>query len=287
MILAAALVLQESTWATAHGDARIPEEWPRASEMLRVPGVPDTDIVRSARLDLAERGAEIRAPSVEFARWLLSTMSNPEFQLDAARSVEILRAFGSESEEDTTSFWFEFSLASFQQMAGNNLAVASTLARALKLAEADEVPIEVVARTRGIMGHAQQAGGVLDEARRTFENLEANSAERAHATVHLGEIALTIDGIGAGLEIWLNHPDGTERGVAIVVDEADALWRSDPERSYRLVEEALAHLDRHVGQELSPGIALAVTRLKARGRENAMSPLTELVSPEQHWIRTR
>ena len=37
------------------------------------------------------------------------------------------------------------------------------------------------------------------------------------------------------LEIWFSHPAGLTRAVAVIVDEVDALWRRDPEISYRLV----------------------------------------------------
>ncbi len=272
IVLAVALAPAGESIASTHESSHDVAKWPRASASLRQSGLPVAEIVHAARQDLAERGADPAASSLEFARWLQATMSEPEIDLEAERGVEILRTFMSQPDRNVTDFWSEFSLAAFQQIAGDNLAVADTLGRALELAASEDVPSEIVARTRGIMGHAQQAGGRLEQARQTFEFLEGNPAERVHATVHLGEIALFTGGIGASLDIWLNHPDGMAAGVAVVADEADALWRPNPGRSYRLVVEALARIDRRPATAPSAELETAIARLKARTRENAILP---------------
>ena len=88
--------------------------------------------------------------------------------------------------------------------------------------------------------------------------------------MHLGEIALSTGGISASLDIWLNHPDGMAAGVAVVADEADALWWPNPERSYQLVAEALARIDQRSGTAPSAELETAIARLKVRTRENAI-----------------
>jgi hypothetical protein len=235
---------------------------------------PVDEIVEAAKLDLAERDSIAEDRSVEFARWLFANLSNPEARLDAKRSADILQFFINESGIGAPSFWSEFSLATFQEIAGEDLAAAGTLERALQHATADDIPPELVARTTGIMGHAQQSGGLLDAARRTFGDLENDPFERAHATVHLGEIALSTDSVEAGIEIWMSHPQGRAAAVTVMVEEADALWNLNPEQSYRLVAEALARL-KPQGTLATPELRSAVSRLAARARENAALSISE------------
>jgi hypothetical protein len=271
VILAMTVALANPSKATEQEGVRLLEGWPQTSAIFRKPGISVVDIVDAAKLDLAQRGPDIDAPAVEFARWLHLAMSDAEIRLEAKRGVEILQCFMAESGRDGMTFWEEFSLAVFQQMARDDGATAHTLARALKLADTEDVPSEIVAKTKGIMGHAQQASGMLDQARQTFDALKTDPVERAHASVHLGEIALSTVGVSAGVYIWLNHPDGTAAAVAVIADEADALWVSDPEQSYRLVAEALARLDQE-SETTSVGLETALVRLKARSRGNAMRP---------------
>jgi hypothetical protein len=270
-----ALMLAVSAPQDARGnDGNTPfEDWPRTTASLRNPGLPAVDVVHAAELDLAERPLDADVAAVTFARFLGATMSDPRIDLNAKRGAEILQCFVSESKGGARTFWSEFSLATFEQMAGDDRAAASTLARALTLAAPEHVPADIVARTEGLMGHAQQACGMLDEARTVFEHLKSDPVEQGHATQHLGEIALSTDGVSAGLDIWLKHPAGMAAGLAVVVDEADALWGSDPERSYRLVAEALARIDRDIGPQRSAGLSALIERLQARSRENAMSPV--------------
>lgn len=271
VILAMTVALADASKATEHEGVRPLEGWPQTSAILRKPGTSVVEIVDAAKLDLAQQGPNIDAPAVEFARWLHLAMSNAEIHLEAKRGVEILQCFMAESGQDGVTFWGEFSLAVFQQMARDDVATAHTLARALKLVDTEDVPSEIVAKTKGIMGHAQQASGMLGQARQTFDALKTNPAERAHASVHLGEIALLTGGVSAGVRIWLNHPDGTAAAVAVIADEADALWVSAPEQSYRLVAEALARLDQE-SETTSAMLEMALARLKARSRDNAMRP---------------
>lgn len=271
VILAMTVAPADPSKATEHEGVRPLEGWPQTSAVLREPGTSVVEIVDAAKLDLAQQGAYIDTPAVEFARWLHLAMSDAEIHLEAKRSVEILKCFMAEPGQDEMTFWGEFSLAVFHQMARDDVATAHTLARALKLADSEDVPSEIVAKTKGIMGHAQQASGMLDQARQTFDALKTNPVERAHASVHLGEIALFTDGVSAGVRIWLNHPDGAAVAVAVIADEADALWVSDPEQSYRLAAEALARFDQE-SETTSAGLEMALARLKARSRDNAMRP---------------
>ncbi len=58
--------------------------------------------------------------------------------------------------------------------------------------------------------------------------------------------------------------------MAVIAEEADTLWGPDPERSYRLVAEALARLDESTKTRSGDALEVAVARLRARARENAM-----------------
>lgn len=113
----------------------------------------------------------------------------------------------------------------------------------------------------------------MEQARSTFERLRSDPVEYGHAIVHLGELALSSEGVTAGLEIWLGHPAGVAVGVTIIVNEADALWELDREKSYRLVAAAVARLRALTRDAPEPGLETAVARLAARTRENAMSPV--------------
>ncbi len=124
------------------------------------------------------------------------------------------------------------------------------------------------------MGHAQQSQGMLDQAKHTFEELADNPIEQSHATVHLGEIALSTRGVEAGLEIWMTHPQGTTAAITVIVNEADALWSLNPEKSYELVAEALARITPKT-TFATPALQTAVSRLTARSRENAVLSVTE------------
>jgi hypothetical protein len=250
------------------------EQWPRASAMVGNLAIPDDEIAHAAKLDLAARNSAVQTQTTEVARWLFSSMANPEARLDAKRGAGILESFMNTSGSGTKSFWAEFSLATFQKLAGEDLAVVGTLGRALKYAETDDVSPDVIARTKGIMGHAQQSRGMLDQAKRTFGDLGNDPIERSHATVHLGEIALSTRGVEAGLEIWMTHPQGTTAAVTVIVTEADALWSLNPEKSYELVAEALARLKPKVTLA-APELQTAVSRLTARSRENAVLSATE------------
>jgi hypothetical protein len=270
-LLALVFALPKTSDASAHHDSRLTGAWPRATAELRKPGISDEQIAAAARLDLAEQPGVPSDSSFAFARWLRVTVSDPSMGLDVERGTNILQCFMSESGQKSTTFWSEFSLAAFQRMAGEHRAAANSLARALTHAGPERVSSNIVARTTAIMGHTQQAGGLLDQARKTFEGLENDPAERGHATVHLGEIALSTGGVGAGLDVWLNHPGGTVVGVAVITEEADALWESHPDQSYRLVAEALGRIRQQRDMVISPDLAAALGRLEARRRENAMA----------------
>jgi len=250
------------------------EQWPQASAMVENLAIPVDEIAHAAKLDLAARNSAVQTQSTEVARWLFSSMTNPETRLDAKRGAGILESFMSAFGSGTKSFWAEFSLATFQKLAGEDLAVVGTLERALKHAETDDVSPDVIARTKGIMGHAQQSQGMLDQAQRTFGDLGNDPIERSHATVHLGEIALSTSGVEAGLEIWMTHPHGTTAAVTVIVNEADALWSLNPDKSYELVAGALARLKPKVTLA-TPELQTAVSRLTARSRENAVLSTTE------------
>lgn len=117
------------------------------------------------------------------------------------------------------------------------------------------------------MAHAQQAGGLSSEAKATFRRLREDPLEREHAIVHLGELAIEGEGIGTALEIGLSHRAGLTIAVSVIVDEADVLWRRDPEISYRLVATAISRLRAlSVGRQ-EPGFEDAVARRAARARE--------------------
>lgn len=265
-------ILSGPARAVTHHGPEFVDSWPRAAALIRQPDVSAGEIVRAARLDLAARAADADASSMAFAHWLGAAVSDPDIDLEAARGAEILRSFVMGSAGDGSRFWAAFSLANFQRLAGDEAAVAATLERALRFAAAEEVPSEIVAKTRGIMGHAQQGCGMLERARETFDSLLDYPDERAHAMVHLGEIALFTSGVEAGVRIWLSHPDGPEAALAVIADEADLLWISDPERSYRLVAETLARVAGSPGPPNAAGIERAVARLKARSRKNAARP---------------
>lgn len=264
---------------SAHVSVNASQElWPRASVIVGDHSAAVDEIAHAASQDLAARTNAVEIPSIEVARWLFSSMADPKIRLGAKRGADILKAFMSESRSGTTSFWSEFSLATFQEIAGEDPAVVGTLERALKHAKADDVSPEIIARTKGIMGHAQQSRGLLDQAKRTFEDLESDPIEQGHATVHLGEIALSTHGVEAGLEIWMAHPHGTTAAVIVIVNEADALWSLNPEKSYQLVAEALARLKPQVTLA-TPEFQAAVSQLAARARANAV-----LLAPDRATI---
>jgi hypothetical protein len=235
---------------------------------------PVDDVAHAAKLDLNARNSPVQSQTVEVARWLFSSMANPNSRLDAKRSAEILESFMNAPGSGTKSFWAEFSLATFHKLAGEESAVVGTLERALKHAEIDGVSQSTIARTKGLMGHAQQSQGMLDQAKHTFEELADNPIEQSHATVHLGEIALSTHGVEAGLEIWMTHPQGTTAAITVIVNEADALWSLNPEKSYELVSKALARITPKATLA-TPALQTAVSRLTARSRENAVSSVTE------------
>ena len=275
LVLGVACSLPGQVQGSTHVNASaLQERWPLASAMVGDSTKSVDEIAQAAKLDLAARRSIVKVHSADFARWVLSNLSNPEVRLDAKRGADIFQFFMSESGNGAPSFWSEFSLATFQKIAGEDLAVAGTLERALQHATTDDIPPEVIARTTGIMGHAQQAGGMLAEARRTFGDLENDPFERTHATIHLGEIALSTRSVEAGIEIWMNHPQGTTAAVTVIVEEADALWRLNPEQSYQLVAESLARLKPKV-TPATPELLTAVSRLAARSRENAALSITE------------
>jgi hypothetical protein len=179
----------------------------------------------------------------------------------------------SPSGDDAMKFWSGFALATLQQLAGEDRLVAGTLARALQRAVSDNIAPATVAMTTGIMGHAQQSGGLPEQARDTFERLRSDPVEYGHAIVHLGELALAAEGVTAGLEIWLTHPAGLLLSVTIIIDEADALWVLNPESSYRLAAAAVARLRAMTVDVPESAFETALARLAARTRENAMSPV--------------
>lgn len=273
LVIGSACMLPGPAQGSAHTNT-LQEQWPRASAVVGDSANPVDEIVEAAKLDLDARGSVTEDRSVEFARWLFSNLSNPETRLDAKRGADILQFFMSEYGNGAPSFWSEFSLATFQKIASEDLAVAGTLERALQRATADDIPPELIARTTGIMGHAQQSGGRLDAARRTFGGLENDPFEGTHATVHLGEIALTTESIEAGIEIWMSHPQGRAAAVTVIVEEADALWTLSPEQSYRLVDEALARLKPQI-TGATPELRTAISRLAARARDNAALLISE------------
>ena len=88
----------------------------------------------------------------------------------------------------------------------------------------------------------------------------------------MGEIALATDGVRAGVQVWMNHPDGVVAGVTVVVYEADAAWLSNPEQSYRIVSVALERLHANRAVAKSSELQSAVARLEARSRKNAARP---------------
>jgi hypothetical protein len=155
-------------------------------------------------------------------------------------------------------------------MAGARAPTAETLDRALEGAVAERVPSNVIVASSGFMGHAQQASGLLATAKRTFEGLRAAPNEGVHALVHLGRIASIDQSVEATLDFWMSHPDGLQAVTALVVTEADTLWRAQPDRSYRLVGQALRRIDRATGRFPTASVETARARLMARARENAM-----------------
>jgi hypothetical protein len=271
--MGAALLLPEISHASVHDSVRLTNEWSGVSAVLQAPAASNEDIVHAAKLDLTVRRSNTAMAPIRFGRYLLVAMSDPRMRLQPSRGAQILQLFLSQSGPEAATFWSEFSLATLQQLAGDNRLVAATLARALQHAASDNTSPATVARTTGIMGHAQQAGGMPEQARGTFERLRSDPLEYNHAVIHLGELALSADGPDAGLEIWLKHSSGLPVGVTIVIAEADALWERDPETSYRLVTAAIARL-RTLTQDLpDPVLETAVARLSARTRENAMSAI--------------
>jgi hypothetical protein len=196
-------------------------------------------------------------------------VSDPRIRLEPARGATLLQRFNAQRDAPAT-FWAEFSMATLQQLAGEDLQVAETLQRALDRAASDGIPAATVTRATGIMAHAQQAGGLSYEAKTTFQRLREDPLEREHAIVHLGELAIAGEGIGTALEIWLSHPAGLTIAVTVIVDEADALWARDPEASYRRVAPAIARLRALSARPRDPGFEYAVARLVARARDNAM-----------------
>ncbi len=244
--------------------------WSGVAAALQSPDSTNDDVVWAARSDaLALRLADREAP-VALGRFLAGAVSDPRIRLEASRGAALLKRFNAQLDVPAT-FWSEFSLAALQQLAGEDLQVAETLQRALGHAASDGIPAVTVTKTTGIMAHAQQAGGLSSEAKATFRRLREDPLEREHAIVHLGELAIAGEGIGTALEIWLSHPAGLTIAVSVIVDEADVLWRRDPEISYRLVATAISRLRALPVGRQEPGFADAVARLAARARENAMA----------------
>jgi len=274
LVLAGALSLPALSQASAHGEARPPDGWARVAAALARPAAADGEILHAAERDVAEHRRHAESATLDFARYLLAAISDPETRLGAKRGAALLQRFMSEPERGPRTFWSEFSLATLQQMAGEDRLAAATLARALRRAASEDISPATVARTAGFMGHARQAAGMLEPARNTFEQLRDDPLEAGHATVHLGELALSSGGVSAALAIWLSHPSGVTAGVSTVVDAADALWGRDPEASYRLVAAALARVRAWTGAAADPALAIAIERLSARARENAMSPVS-------------
>lgn len=257
--------------ASAHDPSIEITAWHYASAAIMVPGIPAQEIAAAARLDVAVEHTDARSASLMFARWLVERMENPDIGLDAPRGVRIFRSFVYQGPRRDSSFWSEFSLACVQRMAGEDLAVADTLERALVRAKGEDLPPDLIARTKGIMGHARQTGGDMESARRTFEELERIPAERAHAVAHLGQIALSTRGVEAGLETWLRDPGVAVAGITAIVEEADALWLRDPDLSYDLVAKALDRVPRLSAHGNEAELTAAVGRLRARARANVAS----------------
>lgn len=270
LAIVAMLELPGAAHGSAHELRPYSDVWPGVAAALQSPTSTDDDVVRAARSDaLAHRLGEREAP-VALGHFLAQAVFDPRFRLEASHGVALLRRFNAQLAAPAT-FWSEFSLATLQQLAGADLQVAETLRRALGHAASEGVPAVTVARTAGIMAHAQQAGGLSPEAKAAFQRLREDPLEREHAIVHLGELAIAVEGIGTALEIWFSHPAGLTIAVGVIVDEADALWRRDPELSYRLVATAISRLRAlPVGRQES-GLEEAVARLGARARENAMT----------------
>ena len=154
-VLAAVLSLPEAAHARAHAETESLDNWPRTSAIIGNSESSVVEIVDAAEQDLADRGADVDGSAVELARWLGATMSISDTRVQAAHRVRILEFFMDRSHGNRRTFWAEFSLATFQQMAGDDAGAAGTLARALHLAESENVPSYVTAKTRGFMGHAQ------------------------------------------------------------------------------------------------------------------------------------
>lgn len=254
----------------AAGEETLADLWPQATTTVRNPHAEDGDIVRAARSDLRRRGMQGPDSSLDFARWLVAVSSEAEPSLQAVRGVKIFDQFLSDSGQDPDRFWPLFSRATLQQLAGAHHASANSLARALRYATREGIPRHVIATTTGFMGHAEHAGDMPDKAAVTFERLLLDPNERAHATVHLGRIVFVSHGIDAALDIWLSAPHGVAAAATAIAATADELWRQDPERSYRLVAQALGRLDRDADRFPVAQARVARARLTARARENAI-----------------